>query len=471
MSEDVKELWGRCMAQLKLVLERKEKAKEFSTYFSPIEAIALEGSCLTVRVPSAFYYEFLEENYLTELSEVLRKELGPRASLKYEVVMAPPRDFSKQPPAAGFTFDSAQGVSNPPPPPQTHKAKPPIIDSNLKAYLSFENFVEGNNNQTALNAARKLAAFNPADLRIYSTLMLYGGTGLGKTHLLHAIGLEVKRNFPSKTVIYVSATDFLTQYQHAAQTRKVQNFIAFYQQVDLLLLDDVHMLSDMDGTQKIFQNLFDKLMEQEKRIVLSINCKPQDLTGFRDEVLTRLRWGLMIEMLIPDYDTRLEILRRKAARDGSYNIPDEIFEYIAHSINFSVRELEGALNSLLARSLVKDKPPISLAMVKELVQNIVPLNEQTPCTVESIINTVASYYQIDREVICSKQRNRPVVEARHMVCYLARKLAGATCQNIGNALGGITHATVIYSCSSIENLLTTDTRLQNDYKELCDRLS
>lgn len=466
MLENVSDVWSRCLLQLEEVLRKKGKSREFSIYFTPIEPVKLENSCLTVRVPSPFYYEFLEENYLDELTQVLRKEIGPRANLKYEVIM--PQSPLKSP--VEFTFDSAQGVGMVQPQPS---GEPSMlkIESNLQPDLNFDNFVEGPNNQTVVDAARVFATFRREDQQSYHTLVLYGGTGLGKTHLLHAIGLEVKRTLPTLSVMYVSATDFLSQFQQATKQKLIPAFVSFYQQVDLLLLDDVHLLSGMDGTQQIFINIYEKLRGRDGRIALSLNCEPRNLTGFRREVQSRICWGLMFQMIMPTYETRLEILRRKVRRDGYHGFPEEVFEYIARNVTFSVRELEGVLTSMLARSLLGEKETLSLDMARQLVDSIVQRDRNEELTVERILDTVCSHYHFDREQVCGKSRKREVVEARQMVCFLAKQLTSATYEQIGRVVGGKTHATVIYSCRAIENLMSTEERLRTDYRTLNEMLS
>ncbi|MDD3201491.1 MAG: chromosomal replication initiator protein DnaA [Bacteroidales bacterium] len=453
------EVWDRC---LKIIRDNLAD-QAYKTWFAPIKAIALEDSVLTVEVPSDFFREYIEENYLSLLSSVLRREIGPKANLIYNVRIIEGVTVKEKPqkrdkytnveiasPEDGARYEGSAYLI-----PGLRKLN---IDPQLNPIYSFDNFVEGECNRLGRAAGISIAA-NPGK-STFNPLFLYGGSGLGKTHLAQAIGIAIKEKFPDKVVLYVSANLFQSQYMAAAcsaksnnNSNKIADFLRFYQLIDVLIIDDVHEFADKKGTQGVFFHIFNYLHQSGKQLVLTSDKPPVDLQGLEQRLLSRFKWGLSVELLPPSYETRLAILKAKSEREGVV-ITDDVLEYIARKVKSNIRELEGTLFSLIANATFTKKT-ITLELAQELINKIVA-DRPVEISVNRIQSTVCNYFGITNDQFLSKTRKREIVQARQIAMYLSRNMTKTSLASIGSQLGGKDHATVLHACNTVSDLIDTD---------------
>ena len=447
--------WSDCLLIIKDIIS----PQSFRTWFEPIQAIAMEGSTLTLEVPSEFFREYLEEHYLDLLSKTLRRVIGTNARLIYKVKIINNSSIT-------YPGNSAKEIKNPSIPMSPSQVsnmagldpytipglKRLDINPNLSLNYNFENFIEGNCNKLGRSAGMEIAkkpgnnAFNP--------LFLYGGSGLGKTHLAQAIGLEIKNRYPEKIVLYVTAHVFMTQYIDAVTVKnKLTDFLHFYQSIDVLIIDDVHEFAEKHSTQNAFFQVFNHLHQLGKQLILTSDRPPVDLQGLDQRLLSRFKWGLTTELLPPDYQTKIEILKAKSFREG-ISMPDDVINYIASKVMSNIRELEGTLISLIANATLT-KRKITLSLAQELIDKIVstPKND---ISVAKIKKTVCDYFGITPEILLSNTRKREIVQARQIAMYLSRNLTNTSLDSIGSQIGGKNHATVLYACNTVCDLMDTD---------------
>ncbi|HIT48703.1 MAG TPA: chromosomal replication initiator protein DnaA [Candidatus Coprenecus stercoripullorum] len=449
------EAWDNCL----LIIRDIVPPTTFRTWFGPIKPIKLDGSVLTIRVPSDFFPEYIEEHLIDVLSSSMKRVIGPDAKLVYEVPMVKDTVISypagtqqkeiKNPDIA-IPNEKILNITDPYVIPGVKKGV--HVESNLNNNYTFENFIEGDCNRLGKTAGMEIAkkpgttAFNP--------LFLYGGSGLGKTHLAQAIGIEIKKLYPEKVVHYVTANRFQTHYVDSVMARNALNdFLHFYQSMDVLIVDDVHEFADKPGTQTAFFQIFNYLHQLGKQLILTSDRSAVNMKGLEDRLLSRFKWGLTTELMPPDFDTRLAILRSKSFREG-INLSDDILEYIASKVTSNVRELEGTLISLIANATLTKKS-ITLSLAQQLIDKIVsvPKNDMS---IERIKNTVCDYFGISSERLLSNSRKREIVQARQIAMYLSRNMTNTSLATIGNEIGGRNHATVLYACNTVCDLMDTD---------------
>jgi chromosomal replication initiator protein len=473
MEKHYKEVWDNCLSIIK---DNLGNSQSFKTWFEPIKPVKLENSVLTIQVPSQFFYEWLEEHYIGLLKKTINKELGAKGRLEYSIIMDN-SSFGNTPftinvPTANRKAVQNQAVSMPidinkssskdiPNPfiiPGLKKIK---IHSQLIDHYSFDNFVEGDCNRLARSAGYAVAE-NPGKTA-FNPLLLYSAVGLGKTHLSHAIGIQVKNNFPDKTVLYVTAEQFAQQYIDSIRNNNQNDFIHFYQMIDVLIIDDIQFLSGKEKTQDIFFHIFNFLHQKGKQIVITSDKAPVEMTGMEPRLISRFKWGLSADLQIPAIETRMAILQKRLYNDG-IDMSDEVIEYLAYSINTNIRELEGALISLLAQSSL-NKKIITLDLARQMIDKFVK-NSSREISIDFIQKIVCDHFGITVDRISSKTRKRDVVQARQLAMYFSKKLTKSSLAAIGLQCGNKDHATVLHACRTVSNLYDTDKKYKNSVDEL-----
>ncbi len=467
-------VWESC---LKLIKDNIS-LQAFKTWFEPIVPIKLENNILTIQVPSHFFYEWLEEHYIQLLRKVVKKEIGNEGSLEYSIVMEN-NSNSSSPYTVKIPANNTSSLKNAPVnmPINTNEKqirnpfiipglKKVNIESNLIASHTFENFVEGECNRLA--RASGYAVANKPGGTAFNPLLIYGGVGLGKTHLAHSIGIEIKDNFPNKTVLYVQSEKFAHQFIDAIKNNTTNDFVHFYQMVDVLIIDDVQFFTGKEKTQDVFFSIFNHLHQNGKQIVLTSDKAPVEMQGMEQRLLSRFKWGLSADLGTPDLETRIAILEKKMYGSG-IELPNEVVEYLAYSINTNIREIEGALNTLLAQASL-NKKAITLELAKQMVDKFVRSTARE-VSIEYIQKVVCDYFDLPIEMLKSKTRKREVVQARQISMYFSKKMTKSSLANIGAHCGGKDHATVLHACRTVVNLSETDKQFRNYLEELEKKLT
>lgn len=468
MEKTYDKIWSNCLSIIKDIVEWQH----FKTWFEPIQPVALKGSVLTIQVPSQFFYEYIEEHYVTLLSKTLKREMGKDARLEYRIMVDSGNDKNKPMTmdVSGQSFKSYSNnevdfplvinnqVKNPFVIPGLKKMQ---IDSQLNPIYTFDAFIEGDCNRVARRAGKTVAekpggtSFNP--------LVVYGGVGLGKSHLVQAIGNEVKRLHPNKVVLYVSSEKFINQFQDHSRNNAINDFIHFYQLIDVLILDDVQFFNRAEKTQDAFFAIFNHLHQSGKQLILSSDKSPKDLEGMQERLLSRFRWGLSADLQVPDYETRIEILESKMKNNG-LDLPKEVVKYIAYNIQNNVRELEGALISLLAQSSL-NKREIDLDLAKKVLRNFIKTSTKE-ITIDTIQKMVCEFFDLPYDRLLQKTRKREIVQARQITMYLSKIFTKNSLKTIGEHFGGRDHTTVIHSCQTVKDLMDTDSLFRESVMEL-----
>ena len=467
-------VWESC---LKLIKDNIS-LQAFKTWFEPIVPIKLENNILTIQVPSHFFYEWLEEHYIQLLRKVVKKEIGNEGSLEYSIVMEN-NSNSSSPYTVKIPTNNTSSLKNAPVnmPINTNEKqirnpfiipglKKVNIESNLIASHTFENFVEGECNRLA--RASGYAVANKPGGTAFNPLLIYGGVGLGKTHLAHSIGIEIKDNFPNKTVLYVQSEKFAHQFIDAIKNNTTNDFVHFYQMVDVLIIDDVQFFTGKEKTQDVFFSIFNHLHQNGKQIVLTSDKAPVEMQGMEQRLLSRFKWGLSADLGTPDLETRIAILEKKMYGSG-IELPNDVVEYLAYSINTNIREIEGALNTLLAQASL-NKKAITLELAKQMVDKFVRSTARE-VSIEYIQKVVCDYFDLPIEMLKSKTRKREVVQARQISMYFSKKMTKSSLANIGAHCGGKDHATVLHACRTVVNLSETDKQFRNYLEELEKKLT
>jgi len=474
MRETAQSVWNNCLEFIKDNIQ----PQAYKTWFEPIAAVKLQDKALSIQVPSKFFYEWLEEHYVKILKVALTKELGTNAKLVYVIKMentyGNKQPFTEQIPSSNRGAVKSQEVDIPLQNKSPELRNPFIIpgirnvkiESQLNPNYSFENFLEGDSNRLARNAG--IAVANKPGGTSFNPLLVFGGVGLGKTHLAHAIGVDIKDKYPEKTVLYISAEKFTQQYIDAVKKNNRNDFIHFYQIIDVLIIDDVQFLSGKTGTQDVFFHIFNHLHQNGKQVVLTSDKAPVDMQDIEQRLLSRFKWGLSAELQSPDFETRVSILKNKLYRDG-VDMPDEIIEYVAKNIKTNVRELEGAIISLIAQSSF-NKKEITLNLAKDIVEKFVK-NTKREVSIDYIQKVVSDYFQMDVETLQSKTRKRHIVQARQLAMFFAKKFTKASLASIGSQIGKRDHATVLHACKTVDNLSSTDKQFRKYVEDLTKKLS
>ena len=446
-------MWNECLR----IFEQNVDPKQFNVWFKTIVPVSLEESTLTVEVPTDFFRSYLEDAYLPIIKMALRRVIGPDAKLMYRihpVRTEAPMVFSAShgnvPENKAVTLNTFQASGNPGPFvfPGLQKVK---INPRLNPAYCFDNLVKGECNKMGINAGINISQkpgktpFNP--------LFVFGGPGLGKTHLAQAIGIAIHDAYPDLIVLYVTGNEFKTQYMNAVHQNKLADFMAYYMRIDVLVVDDIHELVG-PASQNAFFNIFNHLHQSGKQLVFTSDRAPVDLMNFEERLLSRFKWGLSVELRKPDHETRLAMLKSRCEREG-VTVSEDVLDLLATKIRSNFRELEGALISLIANATLCHEE-ITRELAEHVTGNIVS-EEQNEVTIDKVQDVVCEYFNITRETLLSKSRKRQIVQARQIAMYMSRNLiGGCSLSTIGMELGGKDHATVLHACNTVSDLMSTD---------------
>lgn len=461
MVQNSKSLWEQC---LKLIKDNVTQ-QQFKTWFMPIvfESYTQETNTLLLQVPSSYVYEFLEQYYVGLLSKVLAHVFGTNVRLTYRIVT------DKQH-AITTTVESEEtaDIEVPKPTQRGNKSPSPLdaampqdLNPQLDPHLTFNNYIEGCSNKLPRTVGVSIAehpgrsTFNP--------FFIYGPSGCGKTHLVNAIGVRCKEMYPYKRVLYVSARLFQVQFTDAVRQNTVNDFINFYQSIDVLLVDDIQEWVTATKTLDTFFHIFNHLFRNGKQIVLASDRPPVDLVGMKDRLLTRFSCGLIAELEKPNAQLCIDILRSKCRRDG-LSIPDDVLEYIAQTANGSVRDLQGVVNSLLAYSIVYNNP-VDMRLAERVIKRAVKIDNR-PLTIDDILERVCEHYNVSQQNVFSRSRKRDYVIVRQVSMYFAQKYTKMPASRIGQLIGNRDHSTVVHSCSTIEKKLKVDKAFEAEITEI-----
>lgn len=446
--------WNDCLA----IFKDNLPVDQYKAWFEPVTAVSFVDGNLTLAVPSPYFVEYLEEKYLNIIGSVLRRVYGEGINLYYKY------DQVQNDPATAVDVRSenrSRAIKDEP-----VKANPfqaPVktsFDSQLNPHYTFENYCGSISNRLARSIGETIA--DDPSCTTFNPLFVFGPSGVGKTHLIHAIGIRIKERNPLARVLYVNARLFESQFTVASRNGKINEFITFYQSIDVLIIDDIQDLIDKEKTQMTFFYIFNHLHLNNKRIILTSDCRPSQLKGMPERMLTRLKWGMTVELERPDLELRREVLRRRADLDG-LSISSEILDFIAENVTGSIRELEGVMVSLLAHATILSQE-ITIDLARSVLANAVKVVRRQ-LNFEMITQSVSAYYNIEPDDLFTKSRKREISDARQMVMYLAKKHVKMPLTAIGTRLSR-THATVLYACKNIEERLPLEKQLQDDVNKI-----
>ena len=471
MSSDFVTRWTRC---LEIIKDNVPEAA-YKTWFVPIVPLHYKDKVLTIQVPTHFFYEYLEEKYVGLLRQSLYRVFGEGTQLMYQVMVDSQAKTSveiegnnkpKVTTAAPDRVNPRPMANTKPAQVDPFKSQPYAeLDSQLNPNYNFENYYSSLSNKLARTAGETIAQ-NPGNTA-FNPLFLYGESGVGKTHLAHAIGIRIKEKDPSKRVLYVTAHLFQVQYTDAVRNNTVNDFINFYQSIDVLLIDDIQEFAGKTQTQNTFFHIFNHLHQNRKQLVMTSDRPPVSLQGMVPRLLTRFKWGLTAELERPDFDLRRSILTNKIRHDG-LAINKEVVDYIARNVTDNVRDLEGIIVSLMAHSTIFNRE-ISIDLAERVLSTSVHI-EKKQITIDLIQDTVCKYFNIDCKQIHSKSRKREIVHARQISMYLAKKYTDLSLSRIGDMIGKRDHATVLHACKNISGLLDIDKAFRASLGEIEERL-
>ena len=457
------QLWNSC---LKIIKDNINEAS-FNTWFSPIVPVRYENKVFVLQVPSQFFVEYIEEKYIDLLRMTLTRVAGSGTKLEYRVLIDKSSGTGTQIPSTAeqkpkqFGSNSAQSTFVSP----YQRLQLPELDPQLNPSFNFNSLIEGKSNKLARTAG--LSISNDPGKTIFNPLFVYGKSGVGKTHLVNAIGVMTKQLHPEKRVLYVSANTFQIQYTDAVRNNTQNDFLNFYQTIDVLLIDDIQEFSGKTGTQNTFFHIFNHLHQTGKQLVLTADRSPLEMVGIEQRLLTRFKWGLSAEIEKPDFELRKSILKSKIYRDG-LEIPENVVDFIAENVVDNVRDLEGVLISLLAHSTLTNMP-IDISLAERVISRIVSITPKV-MSIEFIRDTVCDFFKLSVDTISTKSRKLEVVQARQIAMYLSKNLTKNSLSTIGNYIGQRDHATVLHACKKVMDLMDTDKHFKKNVEEIEERL-
>lgn len=446
-----KEIWDDCCELIKGQIS----GPSFRTWINPIEPLRVENNKLIVSIPNQFFIEWLEGRYSELIQSSLRQVVNEGFSISYVI-----KDSSGV--FAGEKTQLGNETAN-----QTHSvsitAKTPAdrFETFLNARYTFESFIEGNGNKFAKAAA--LAVSEKPGLTSFNPLVIYGGAGMGKTHLIQAIGNYVKTHYPTKKIAYVTSENFTNDFVSAIRNDKIQEFSKLYRNFDLLMVDDIQFFADKGKTQEEFFHTFNTLHQMGKQIVLTSDRPPKELKQVEERLISRFQWGLVTDIQPPDLETRIAILQKRSEEDGVY-LPPEVCEFVAMNITANIRELEGALIKLLAYSSIANTE-LNLDLAKSVLKDTIAIKKKN-LSIDMIQKTVAAYYNIPEDMLRAKTRKKEIVEARQICMFLTKEILGSSLKTIGLHFGGRDHSTVIYACRLVEESMTSNPKIKDDVETM-----
>jgi chromosomal replication initiator protein len=463
-------IWENCLQRLL----QDMPTQQYSMWIRPLQAVQ-DGTTITLFAPNRFVLDWVRDKYFNQINVLLEEfSDGDPPQLRFEVsvgkvVTSGAANFSVQPnsipESANKQTLANQGAPQPVKQQNVVANLEPSHKSNINLTYKFDNFVEGKSNQLA-RAASQQVADNPGGA--YNPLFIYGGTGLGKTHLLHAVGNGIMDKKKNATVVYMHSERFVQDMVKALQNNAIEEFKRYYRSVDALLIDDIQFFANKERSQEEFFHTFNALLEGNQQIILTSDRYPKEIDGVEDRLKSRFGWGLTIAIEPPELETRVAILMRKAVENKIF-LPDEVAFFIAKRLRSNVRELEGALNRVIANANFTGRP-ITIDFVREALKDLLALQEKL-VTIGNIQKTVAEYYKIKMADILSKRRSRSVARPRQMAMALAKELTNHSLPEIGDAFGGRDHTTVLHACRKIVQLREESHDIKEDYQNLIRTLS
>lgn len=460
MQTDFKFLWNNCLN----VIRDNISDAAFNTWFVPIVPLKYENDVLTVQVPSQFFYEYLEDKFLDLIQQTLYREIGEGTILNYRILVETESNTAvelrgESKPLANEQ-NAAKKITVKIPSP-FDRVETPDFDSQINFKYNFNNFFEGESNRLARIAAEAVA-LNPAKTA-FNPLFVHGHSGVGKTHLCHAIGSRILELYPDKKVLYISAHLFKVQYTDARRFNTINDFINFYQNIDVLIIDDIQELSGLEKTQNTFFHIFNHLHQNNKQLVMTSDCAPMDMQGMEERLLTRFRWGLTSKLERPDKELRKKILNNKVLSDG-LTIPENVIDFIAENVTENVRDLEGIVVSLMAHSIINNRE-IDMSLARRVIEQSIKF-EKKRITVQKIQDTVSEFFGVKKDLIQSASRKREIVQARQVTMYFIKKHTELSLSQIGAHVGNRNHATVLHACNTVKDLSEVDKGFRSDIDEI-----
>ncbi|MBR5085880.1 MAG: chromosomal replication initiator protein DnaA [Muribaculaceae bacterium] len=456
-------MWKKCVEILRDNLD----AEQFNAWFAPIVAVSYENDELKLKLPSQFFVQQIEQNYFQLFSATLRRVYGSSVKLFYTY------NIIEDTPSSSVTIehDHSSAKLNSSVTRQTQQLANPFeplvmddIDPQLNPRYTFENYCGSMSNKLAVSVGKAIA--EDPNCKTFNPMFVFGPTGVGKTHLIQAIGIKIKELRPRTRVLYTTSRIFELQYTTAVKNNKVNDFISFYQSIDVLILDDIQELAGKQGTQNAFFHIFNHLHQNQKQLIMSSDCRPSDMDGMVPRLISRFKWGMTVELYKPDYELRRGVLKMKASQDG-LSLDDEIIDFIAQNVTESVRDLEGIVVALLAHATMLNQD-ISLDLAQSVVGNTVNVNKKQ-MSFELITETVCRFYNIDKELIYGKSRKREISDARQLVMYLTKKSTQMSSTNIGQKLSR-DHATMLHACKQIEQRLSIEKKFRHEVEMIENEL-
>ncbi|MBR6283232.1 MAG: chromosomal replication initiator protein DnaA [Muribaculaceae bacterium] len=463
MIETAIKQWDKCLE----IIKDNLSTEQYKAWFEPIVAVGYDGTSLTLKVPSPYYIERIEEQYVHLLKSVISHVFGPATKLFYKANVAQNAEVKVADAGESAILKSgvhAQSAANANP--FVKHEEYDDIDPQLNLRYTFENYCSSACNLLPLTVAKAIAD-NP-ECKTYNPLFVFGSTGVGKTHLIQAIGIRIKERNPRTRVLYVTAKVFENQYVSASRNNKAPDFINFYQSIDVLIIDDIQDFAGKSRTQNTFFHIFNHLHQNGKQLIMSCDCRPSDLDGLEPRLISRFKWGMTVELSKPDYELRREVLSLKAAQDG-LTLSDEVLDLIATSITDSIRDLEGVVVSLLAHATVMNSE-ITTDLARSVIGNAVKLRPKPVCTFEFMVETIADFYNIDVDDIYGKSRKREISDARQVLMYFAKTLGNMSSTNVGMRLSR-NHATVLHACKQVEQRVSIEKQFRQEIEQIRSKLS